>query len=55
MFLEPLSQIVAKEVIGAVEMDLSSQPWGVRAATNLTYLILGLLITILAKRALAIP
>ena len=36
-------------------MDLSSRSWGIRASINLAYLVIGLAITLMAKRVLAIP
>ena len=39
----------------AVGMDLSNRPWWVRAGINFAYLVIGLVITIIAKRVLAIP
>ncbi len=39
----------------AVGMDLSNRSWWVRAGINLAYLVIGLTITIIAKRVLAIP
>ena len=39
----------------AVGMDLSNRSWWVRAGINLAYLVIGLAITIIAKRVLAIP
>lgn len=39
----------------AVRMDLSNRPWLFRVAVNLTYLVVGIAMTILAKRLLAIP
>ena len=43
-------------VVGrAVKMDLSNYSWWIRASVNLIYLILGAVLTILAKRVLDIP
>jgi hypothetical protein len=40
-------------VVGrAVKMDLSNYSWWIRASVNLIYLILGAILTILAKRVL---
>ena len=39
----------------AVGMDLSNRSWWVRVGINLAYLVIGLAITIIAKRVLAIP
>ena len=39
----------------AVNMDLSNLPWWIRASINLTYLIIGVAITLLAKSTLGIP
>ncbi|MCP4374323.1 MAG: hypothetical protein GY797_40410 [Deltaproteobacteria bacterium] len=39
----------------AVGMDLSNYSWWIRAGINLTYLVVGLAITLIAKRFLAIP
>ena len=39
----------------AAGMDLSNRSWRVRASINLAYLVIGLAITLVAKRALAIP
>ena len=39
----------------AVGMDLSNRSWWIRAGINLTYLVIGLAITLIAKRLLAIP
>ena len=41
-------------VVGrAVKMDLSNYAWWIRASVNLIYLILGAILTIIAKRGLA--
>lgn len=40
---------------GAVEMDLSNRSWLLRASVNLTYLLVGVALTILIKSLLAIP
>ena len=39
----------------AARMDLSNHPWLLRVALNVTYLVVGIAITILAKSVLAIP
>ena len=43
-------------VVGrAVGMDLSNLPWGARVCINLTYLIISVAITLVAKSVLGIP
>lgn len=61
-FLVTIEQSRAREwtrvgvVLGrAVGMDLSNRSWWVRAGINLAYLVIGLAMTIIAKRVLAIP
>jgi hypothetical protein len=39
----------------AVGMDLSNRSWWIRAGTNLAYLVIGLAITLIAKRVLSTP
>lgn len=39
----------------AAGMDLSSRPWWVRAGVNLTYLVVGLAVTLIAKRVFGVP
>ena len=43
-------------VVGrAIKMDISKQPWLLRMVINLTYLLVGIGVTLLIKRVLAIP
>ena len=43
-------------VVGrVVKMDLSNYAWWIRASVNLSYLVLGAIVTIMAKRVLGIP
>ncbi len=39
----------------AVGMDLSNRPWLLRAGVNLTYIVICLAMTLIARRVLAIP